>query len=81
MEENHKILEMKTKFQKFPWRLDSYGHLIKNTKNRKKCNQKKEYNRKKGKRLAEMKIIRKESNVFKLPKHTNKKYYDPRNFP
>lgn len=39
MEENHKILEMKTKFQKFPWRLDSYGNLIKNTKNRKKCNQ------------------------------------------
>lgn len=31
---------------------------------------------KKRKRLAEMKIIRKESNVFKLPKHTNKKYYD-----
>lgn len=61
---------MKTKFQKFPWRLDSYENLIKNTKNRKKCNQKKEYNRKKGKRLAEKKIIRKESNVFKLPKHT-----------
>ena len=31
MEENHKILEMKTKFQKFPRRLDSYGNLIKKT--------------------------------------------------
>ena len=49
MEENHKISEMRTKFQKFPWRLDLYGNLIKNTENRKKCNQKKEYNIKKEK--------------------------------